>query len=204
MAIVQISKIQQRRGLQQDLPQLASGELGWSIDARRLYIGNGTVEEGSPQEGRTEILTQFSILNFSSAFTANIDALQANVIILQSNVNSINSQIVTINEELAALSSGSTTSNVAVLSAASSGTVVGISANNAVINYSLLQGAKHRSGIIKYSFNSAGSRVMYDEDYNETATTDTIFTMSANSTHAALNYSTTTATNLLYRIQSLT
>jgi hypothetical protein len=42
MAIVQISRIQHRRGLQQDLPQLASGELGWSIDERRLYIGNGT------------------------------------------------------------------------------------------------------------------------------------------------------------------
>ncbi|MCX7592433.1 MAG: hypothetical protein N2235_01485 [Fischerella sp.] len=60
MAIVQISSIQHRRGLQQDLPQLASGELGWALDSRRLYIGNGTPEEGAPVVGNTEILTEFS------------------------------------------------------------------------------------------------------------------------------------------------
>jgi len=68
MAILQISRIQHRRGLQQDLPQLASAELGWSIDQRRLYIGNGTVEEGAPTEGVTELLTEhsdlFSFLGF--------------------------------------------------------------------------------------------------------------------------------------------
>jgi hypothetical protein len=64
MAIVQISQIQIRRGLQQDLPQLASAEMGWSLDTRRLYIGNGTTEEGAPTEGVTEILTQYS--NFLS------------------------------------------------------------------------------------------------------------------------------------------
>jgi hypothetical protein len=58
MAIVQISRIQHRRGLQQDLPNLASAELGWSIDERRLYIGNGTLAEGAPTEGVTEILTE--------------------------------------------------------------------------------------------------------------------------------------------------
>jgi len=57
MAIVQISRIQQRRGLQQDLPQLASAEMGWSLDERRLYIGNGTLDEGAPTEGLTQILT---------------------------------------------------------------------------------------------------------------------------------------------------
>lgn len=60
MAIVQISRIQHRRGLQQDLPNLASAELGWSIDQRRLYIGNGTLEEGAPTEGVTEILTEYT------------------------------------------------------------------------------------------------------------------------------------------------
>lgn len=58
MAVVQISRIQHRRGLQQDLPQLASAELGFSIDQRRLYIGNGTLAEGAPTEGVTEILTE--------------------------------------------------------------------------------------------------------------------------------------------------
>lgn len=60
MSIFQISRIQHRRGLQQDLPQLASAELGWSIDQRRLFIGNGTIAEGAPLEGRTEVLTQHS------------------------------------------------------------------------------------------------------------------------------------------------
>ncbi len=60
MAIVQISRITQRKGLQEDLPQLAGAELGWSIDERRLYIGNGTLEDGAPVVGNTEILTEFS------------------------------------------------------------------------------------------------------------------------------------------------
>ena len=60
MAVVQISKIQARRGLQQDLPQLSSAELGWSVDQRRLFIGNGTIEEGAPAEGVTEVLTQYT------------------------------------------------------------------------------------------------------------------------------------------------
>ena len=60
MAVVQISRIQARRGLQQDLPTLASAELGWSVDQRRLYIGNGTIDEGAPTTGVTEILTQYT------------------------------------------------------------------------------------------------------------------------------------------------
>ena len=70
MAIVQISQIQLRRGLQQDLPQLASAEMGWSLDTRRLFIGNGTTEEGAPTTGVTEILTEHSnFLGFVSSYT---------------------------------------------------------------------------------------------------------------------------------------
>jgi len=60
MAIVQISQIKHRRGTSENLPQLASAELGWSIDSQQLYIGNGTLEEGAPEVGNTEILTQYS------------------------------------------------------------------------------------------------------------------------------------------------
>ena len=60
MAIVQISQIKHRRGLNEDLPQLGSGELGWSIDTRQLYIGNGTLAEGAPEIGNTEVLTEYS------------------------------------------------------------------------------------------------------------------------------------------------
>lgn len=71
MAIVQISRITQRKGLIEDLPQpLASAELGWATDQRRLFIGNGTLDEGAPVVGNTEILTEFSdILNLTSSYT---------------------------------------------------------------------------------------------------------------------------------------
>jgi hypothetical protein len=68
--IVQISRITNRKGLQENLPQLAGAELGWSIDQRRLFIGNGTLQEGAPVIGNTEILTEFSdILNFQTTYT---------------------------------------------------------------------------------------------------------------------------------------
>ena len=70
MAIVQISQITQRKGLQADLPQLAGAEFGWSTDERRLFIGNGTLAEGAPVIGNTEILTEFSdIININTAYT---------------------------------------------------------------------------------------------------------------------------------------
>lgn len=60
MAVVQISKIQHRRGRKgtTNLPQLASGELGWAIDTQELFIGNGSVAEGAPYVGNTKILTE--------------------------------------------------------------------------------------------------------------------------------------------------
>jgi len=71
VAIVQVSRLTQRKGLQEDLPQpLAGAELGWSIDQRRLFIGNGATEEGAPVVGNTEVLTEFSdILAFTTAYT---------------------------------------------------------------------------------------------------------------------------------------
>jgi hypothetical protein len=61
MAIVQISRIQIRRGKKNTntgLPQLASGEFAWAIDTQELYIGNGAVGEGAPYVGNTKILTE--------------------------------------------------------------------------------------------------------------------------------------------------
>ena len=71
MAVVQISKIQVRRGKKNagsGLPQLSSGEIGWAIDTRELFIGNGSVAEGSPAVGNTKVLTQYDNL-FSLADT---------------------------------------------------------------------------------------------------------------------------------------
>ena len=71
MAILQISRITQRQGLAQDLPQpLAGAELGWAIDERKLYIGNGDLAEGAPAVGNTEVLTEFSdLLSYVTAYT---------------------------------------------------------------------------------------------------------------------------------------
>ena len=70
MAIVQVSRITNRKGLVENLPQLAGAELGWAIDERRLFIGNGTLQEGAPTVGNTEILTEFSdILAEQSNYT---------------------------------------------------------------------------------------------------------------------------------------
>jgi hypothetical protein len=66
MAVIQISKLQVRRGQtsQTNFPQLSSGEFGWSIDQQQLFIGNGSVAEGAPAIGNTEIITERNISNF--------------------------------------------------------------------------------------------------------------------------------------------
>ena len=74
MAVIQISRIQLRRGAigTDTLPQLASGELGWAIDNQELYIGNGAVAEGAPAVGNTRILTEtdlFSSLSLTTPYT---------------------------------------------------------------------------------------------------------------------------------------
>lgn len=69
MAIIQISQITNRKGLTENLPQLAGAELGWATDSRRLFIGNGTLADGAPVIGNTEILTEFSDITVLSNYT---------------------------------------------------------------------------------------------------------------------------------------
>ena len=59
MAIIQISKIQQRSGELVDLPQLDEAELGFASDAKRLFIG-----KEDPAEN-IEVLTSYSNISFS-------------------------------------------------------------------------------------------------------------------------------------------
>ena len=59
MAIIQISKIQQRSGNIVDLPQLDEAEFGFASDVKKLYIG-----KESPVEN-IEILTSYSDISFS-------------------------------------------------------------------------------------------------------------------------------------------
>jgi len=78
MAVVQISKIQLRRGKKNQgtgLPQLASGELAWAIDTQELFVGNGAVGEGAPYVGNTKILTEHdSILDLVANYTYKYDS----------------------------------------------------------------------------------------------------------------------------------
>jgi len=56
MAITSISRMQHRRGIKTDLPDnLYEGELGWCLDTRELFIGNGQGFSGNSQ-----VLTQWS------------------------------------------------------------------------------------------------------------------------------------------------
>jgi hypothetical protein len=87
VAIVQISQITNRKGLQENLPQLAGAELGWSVDERRLFIGNGTLEEGAPVIGNTEILTEFSELIPPPTIAELLDNVSAPAIIFSEDVN---------------------------------------------------------------------------------------------------------------------
>jgi hypothetical protein len=65
MAVLQISKIQVRRGQksQTGIPTLSAGEFAWAVDAQELYIGNGAVSEGSPAVGNTRLLTELDANN---------------------------------------------------------------------------------------------------------------------------------------------
>ena len=68
MAIIQISKIIHRTGANVDLPQLDEGELGFSTDERKLYIGNDPNLYPALANGittQTEILTEISTINWS-------------------------------------------------------------------------------------------------------------------------------------------
>lgn len=80
MAIIQISKLQQRTGNLVDLPQLDDGEFGWATDSKRLFIGKTTPNEN------IEVLTTYSNISFSQ-----LDGAVGNL-----NMNSVtNGQILT-------------------------------------------------------------------------------------------------------------
>ena len=72
MAVVQISKIQIRRGQKNSssgVPQLSSAELAWAVDTQELYIGNGSVQEGAPYVGNTKIITEHdNILELANSY----------------------------------------------------------------------------------------------------------------------------------------
>lgn len=70
MPITEYSLIQMRRGPLVDLPvALNTSEIGHALDERRLFIGNGTLLEGAPIVGNTEIITNYTLLSNPTALS---------------------------------------------------------------------------------------------------------------------------------------
>lgn len=170
MAVIQISKIQVRRGLQENLPALSPGEFGWSVDQRRLYIGNGTLAEGSPQTGVTEILTEFS----AESLSANVTALESNVTIIQNQLG-VPRQSETLTDN--------TTANTGVQVD---------SLKSEMLDYNIIRGTDIRIGTLKIAqYDGTAGTVTYEDDYTETSDVGVSWDFAANSTSVVLQYTTT-------------
>jgi hypothetical protein len=191
MAVIQISKIQVRRGYQENLPQLGSGELGWSIDSRRLYIGNGTLAEGAPAIGNTELLTIYSPIG---AALGNIAVIETEITALQSNVASLQSN------------SASSFTSITLYDNVSSPTATSLAlaaSTTNIVDYNIIRGTSSRVGSMKVS--AYGSSVVYEDDYSETASTGITLAFTAAGGTATMTYtSTNTSTNatLKYNLKS--
>ena len=186
MAVIQISKIQVRRGLQENLPQLGSGEMGWSIDERRLFIGNGTLSEGSPEIGNTEILTIYSPIG---AALANIAIIESNIANLNSRVSALEANAATTIFTISLADNTATATNTSV--------IFGSTTTNFI--YSISRGQSFRSGTIQSA--QVGGNVVYQDDYSETSDTGVTLSLFAYGNAAVVRYTTTstgTNANLTY------
>ncbi len=76
MAVVEISKIQVRRGQenQTGVPVLDSGEFGWASDTENLYIGLRRIDGGA-RDANVRILTENDLRNFFSSNNTSYSSL---------------------------------------------------------------------------------------------------------------------------------
>lgn len=185
MAVIQISKIQVRRGLQENLPQLASGEMGWSVDERRLYIGNGTLVEGAPEVGVTEILTEWS----TQSLVDDVATLVSNVSILQSYAGLTTTNVAKTTLVLANNTSSATNTALTLTDSLTN-----------IIDYRITRGVEARVGTIKVT-QINGNVAIVDDEYSETGDTGVSLSFLAYGNSAVLQYTTTntsTSANLTY------
>ena len=186
MAVIQISKIQVRRGLGENLPQLAGGEMGWSIDERRLFIGNGPLVEGAPEIGNTEILTIYSP----------IGAALSNIAIIEDNISSIEANIAALQANSAVTI---TTISLADNTLSATNTSIILNSVTNLIDYNIKRGTTYRTGSIKVT--QINGAVTYEDDYVETADTGVEISFFAFGSNSVLRYTTTptgTTANLAY------
>ena len=173
MAVIQISKIQVRSGLQQDLPQLSTGEFGWSIDERRLFIGNGTLQDGAPEIGNTEILTIYSPIG---AALSNIAILESNIATLQSQVAALTANATTL-YTIPLADNVSTYTNIANLT---------FSTTTTTIDYSVTRGTSSRVG--KLQLTQINNVANLSDDYSEIGATGVTLNAFAFGNSAIIQY----------------
>jgi hypothetical protein len=196
MAVLEVAKIQVRSGLYEDLPALDTGEFGWCVDTQQLFIGKGTLAEGAPETGVTEILTEYTVASIINSF----NSLNANVANIAANISSITSQIGNLVPVSITLSSNqSTIANV---------TAVAIEAYGARdLNYRIVMNAHVRSGTISV-VQRQGNLITFSDDYVESGDTGVklYFTGNTSTQTAVLGYTSTATTtgNLTYYLQSFT
>lgn len=190
MAVLEVAKIQVRSGLYEDLPALDTGEFGWCVDTQQLFIGKGTLAEGAPETGVTEILTEYSI----GLINIGITDLEANVANLSANVATLTSIVGNL-IPVTTLILNNTTANISAITIPS--------ANSRVISYTIERNNAVRIGSIKVT-NFAGT-VSYDDNYSETTSTGITLAFT-NTTPTVMSYTSTNAgfvANLTYVYQHL-
>lgn len=157
MAVVEVAKIQFRSGLQENLPALDTGEPGWCVDTQRLFIGKGTLAEGAPETGVTEILTEYSVLEFEN-FTANIANIEANIAIISANIANIEVYVNTLTTTL--IDNTVTPANVMI----NGNIAINISSlGTNIIDYNIIRGSSSRVGTIKVS--QVSGTPYYEDEY---------------------------------------
>lgn len=180
MAVITVSKIQVRSGLYEDLPTLDTGEFGWCVDTQQLFIGKGTLAEGAPTTGVTEILTEYSI----GLVNISIDSVNANIANLNafvSNLTSVVGNLTPITTQL--LDNQSSIVNI--------GNVVVDSLSSQIIDYNITRNTAVRIGTI--SISNYATTIVFEDNYSETATSGVTlyFTGNTATNTAVLGYTST-------------
>jgi hypothetical protein len=198
MAVYEVAKIQFRSGLQQDLPALDTGEPGWCVDTQRLFIGKGTLAEGSPEIGVTEILTEYSV----TRLTLGNVALEARVANLEANVTTLQSNVAVLQEAI--LFRSVTLTNFTSIAAN-----IVYSGNNVVqittlksnsFEYSIARGTSSRVGTVKVT--NLNGVPFFEDNYTETDVTGVTLSFANIGGNAVLQYTTTnTSTDATFNYQ---
>jgi hypothetical protein len=140
--------------------------MGWSIDEQRLFIGNGTLAEGAPTTGVTEILTTQSMYSE----LALIESLESNVANMTANITTIQSDVANIQSNLAmrtiTLSDNTTNGNI------------GVTNISTFLEYSIVRGSSTRFGWLKGAY--LNGVPLLDDEYTESADVGVTFGFTGN------------------------